>query len=421
MCKESSKTRLLNAVSHSMTIRFGHGCHVHNARNRRSHQPGQSKNRVDGQHDCRNASIIIVGFPMADFVTWVIDNVPSDSIVQKGQNETKSCGSGRHEDGPSLSIDVKQINYPRPTSKGSILIGAFFWKVGSAVFRAAVEGRSKVIGYVQFFNLHTLKDGVFEDRTQNNRNGNGKVCHHRPNVIVATKGGIPNLTQKESDKGSSYTQDKTEQCHSHVFVVFIQFFLLFIVWVIFRKVMKKTDLGRRIANGIQNENGDNQKGKDFVCEPCGILDDAIQIKECCQQHVNGNPNTDPGIKGQEGNIQLFGKFIQDSLKSQYRACSTIDHHWHTRYQTVVGSAPPSRKQQFDSSNVIVGTLSIDGTKCDGGSNHSNEHEEGDSNGLGIECGHFVAPMSPYCGSKVLDNSTATRLGGTGMSFRVRIT
>jgi hypothetical protein len=40
----------------------------------------------------------------------------------------------------------------------------------------------------------------------------------------------------------------------------------------------------------------------------------------------------------------------------------------------------------------VGALGVDGSEGNARCNDRNEHEERDSNGFGIEIGHFLAPM-----------------------------
>ena len=122
------------------------------------------------------------------------------------------------------------------------MIGTFFWKIRGAIFGAAIEGGSKVVGDIQFFHLDRFEDGMFEYRTQDNGNGNGKVGHHRSNIVVAAKRRISNLAQEESDKGSAQAQNQAEQCDGRVFVIFVQFNLFLIVRMILSKVMEEADL-----------------------------------------------------------------------------------------------------------------------------------------------------------------------------------
>jgi hypothetical protein len=91
------------------------------------------------------------------------------------------------------------------------------------------------------------------------------------------------------------------------------------------EIMEQSDLGGRIANGVQDKNRNNQEGKDFVGESCGVLDDYVQVHESSQEHVHSNPDTNPGIERQERNIQVLTELIQYGLKSQNRAETSIDH------------------------------------------------------------------------------------------------
>eukprot|EP00980_Cylindrotheca_fusiformis_P030445 scaffold24818_cov279-Cylindrotheca_fusiformis.AAC.1 len=60
--------------------------------------------------------------------------------------------------------------------------------------------------------------------------------------------------------------------------------------------MEHTNLGGRVTDGIQDEDRDDEKGEDLVCEAGGVLDEAVQIHESGQEHVKGNPDSDPGVE-----------------------------------------------------------------------------------------------------------------------------
>jgi len=72
-----------------------------------------------------------------------------------------------------------------------------------------------------------------------------------------------------------------------------------VTYVFRREVANKISIAKRVANSIEDENGDNQKGKDVVGEAGGISGVASQFKESGQSSVNTDPHTDPCVKGKK--------------------------------------------------------------------------------------------------------------------------
>jgi hypothetical protein len=125
---------------------------------------------------------------MRDLVTWMVDNMPSNAVVQENQNETQNCRPSCHENSPSVSIHIKQIHNPSVASPGSVLSRTFSWEVGRAIFSAAGIGGSKGIWDVDLFDRNIFKDRVLQYRHHNNRNSNGKVRDNRSDIVIAAKG-----------------------------------------------------------------------------------------------------------------------------------------------------------------------------------------------------------------------------------------
>ena len=83
----------------------------------------------------------------------------------------------------------------------------------------------------------------------------------------------------------------------------------------------------------------------------------------------------------------------------------------SRNKGVENTAPCGGQKKFDGSNVVVGGLGVDGAKGDGRRNDSNEKEEGNGNGLGVEVCHFLDPPGTNGTLKVGDDSSSKCLFG----------
>lgn len=105
------------------------------------------------------------------------------------------------------------------------------------------------------------------------------------------------------------------------------------------QVMHQSNLGSGVANGIQNINGNDQEGKDFVGKAGGVLDVPVQVEKGRQEHVQGHPKSNPGIERQKGYVQVLAQFIGNGLKREDGSGSAIDHHGHARYNAVKDSTP----------------------------------------------------------------------------------
>eukprot|EP00980_Cylindrotheca_fusiformis_P017020 scaffold5206_cov95-Cylindrotheca_fusiformis.AAC.1 len=85
------------------------------------------------------------------------------------------------------------------------------------------------------------------------------------------------------------------------------------------------------------------------------------------------------------------------------------YHGHTRDETVECSAPSRGQKELNGSDVVLGAFGVDGPECDARGNHCDEHEEGNSNRLGVEVGHLLAPMGSDGRLHVMDDSASKGL------------
>eukprot|EP00980_Cylindrotheca_fusiformis_P022464 scaffold9334_cov63-Cylindrotheca_fusiformis.AAC.1 len=145
----------------------------------------------------------------------MIDNVPSDAIVQEGQDEAECCRSGRHEDDPRLAVQVQQIHSPRSASPSSGLVGAVVGEVRCAVFCAAFKGRGKGIWNVELLGRNIVEDCVLQECEQDDGNGNGEIGDDGSDVVVAAKGRVADLAKRDGEKGGTHAKKKTQQGNRH--------------------------------------------------------------------------------------------------------------------------------------------------------------------------------------------------------------
>mmetsp|Transcript_45270 Transcript_45270/g.109575 ORF Transcript_45270/g.109575 Transcript_45270/m.109575 type:complete len:244 (-) Transcript_45270:476-1207(-) len=243
---------------------------------------------------------------MGKSVTWVVDNVPCDPVIQESQDESWNTKSGGNEDDVDLVVKIKQINQPWSATPWFGLGRTVSGPVGSAILGTAGEGSGESVWNLELFHLNILKDSVSQSRHNNDRNGNGEIGNDSSDVITAAEGRGAKLTKSNGKKGSPKTQNETEKSNSHVVILGIFFEHIFVMRVISSKVVEKTNLGGRISNGSQQENGDNEQGKCLISESSGLFDNSVKVEECCSHLVEANPDTDPCIECEKRNVELLG-------------------------------------------------------------------------------------------------------------------
>ena len=110
MGEEHCKTSLLHTDEVAMTVLVSQGVQVDDARNSSSNQPRESQQAVDAVEKSIEAKIIVVGFSMGQLVVLVIDQMPSDSIVQVAEQETHDGRSSSSKWSPGRYI--AKVNKP---------------------------------------------------------------------------------------------------------------------------------------------------------------------------------------------------------------------------------------------------------------------------------------------------------------------
>lgn len=73
--------------------------------------------------------------------------------------------------------------------------------------------------------------------------------------------------------------------------------------VIGKEVVDDTNGCERTSNGVNDENGGNEKAKDLVGKLGTVGDNLVEIDEGGNNHVDAHPKADPRVECKERNIQ----------------------------------------------------------------------------------------------------------------------
>lgn len=154
MRQETSQSAFLNTENLPVLGSLTHGLDVHHARHSGCDQPWQAQKRVDCNHDSTHTSVIVVCFSVSNFVAGVVDDVPSDSIVQKSKNEGQGSWSSRHQSDPPASIQIHEIHQPRTSTRWFRHIWAIIGPVRRTIRCTTSEGCGKGIRNIELFGFY---------------------------------------------------------------------------------------------------------------------------------------------------------------------------------------------------------------------------------------------------------------------------
>ena len=92
--KETSQAGFLNTDGVSVLVLVGHCRHVKDTRDSRGDEPRTTDHAVDDDLHGRETSVVVVGFTVSKLVAWVVDNVPSNTVIQPNKDKGKTGGPG---------------------------------------------------------------------------------------------------------------------------------------------------------------------------------------------------------------------------------------------------------------------------------------------------------------------------------------
>jgi hypothetical protein len=264
-------------------------------------------------------------------------------------------------------------------------------------------------GDIELFSGHFRESKLLDQGKDNDRCDHGKVMNDCANTLVAAKGRELETTQEKDQPACSKTNNDGKEGRLQIVVVGIGSMWLMgsVVWV---QVAEETSRREWITHSIQDKDGHNEEGKDFIQEASGKADIAGQVEKGSHEAVPNQPDRHPGIKGKERHTYSICNISEGSGEGKDRPSGSNHTQRHTPKDGVGDTDPRGGKHGFNGANGIVGGLSVDGTKSQGRGDDSNEKEESDSHSLEIEVDHFLEPVVNDTFLEILDDSSSPHCG-----------
>ena len=342
---------------------------------------------------------------MLQVVAGVVDQVPCDTVVEVEQDESKKGRSSRHEGDPALSVQVSHVSKPRScSSRGSLVlavIGPERCTVGSA---AGIRG-FEAVGNAQSWDLDGGEAKVGNNSPHDDGSCNSKVMDGVTNILIAAETGSLEATQEEDGGSGSDTQDDTQQGCLLFAVVFI-IRVAFMEKIVGIQVSEETTRSERTSNSVQDENGHDQQREDIVGESSCVSDVSGKVEEGGKGSVSKSPDRYPSIKGKERNIKVHGHFVHHRSHNQDRTSTSDDDSGHSAEESHEDTDPGTSKDGLDGTNLVLGVSTVDCAESKDGSNHGDEHQKRNGDGLLVEGGHLLDPVGSDGGSNVMHQTTA---------------
>mmetsp|Transcript_81 Transcript_81/g.175 ORF Transcript_81/g.175 Transcript_81/m.175 type:complete len:307 (-) Transcript_81:492-1412(-) len=296
----------LNLHDLSRRVLIGQVIQVNNARHSGGNQPRQTEQSIHHVGETVQQEIPVVRVSMLEIVTGVVDQVPCDAVIKVKEDEGKRGRTGSGERGPRLSIQVAHLSEPRTSTNGFGLFRTFIRPERFARSVATSESRFEVIRNVEFSSLDVGESDLLDDGKQDHRTSDSKVVDHVAHILIAEVARVFEAAEKENGRGGTKSDDDTEQRRLVHAVIFISarevLFEVFMRLVGRVQVTEKTTSSKGATHGVEDEDGDNQKGEDIIGKPSGQLDVSSEVHERSDGTVSECPNRDPGVKWEERNI-----------------------------------------------------------------------------------------------------------------------
>ena len=132
------------------------------------------------------------------FVSWVVDEMPCNSVVQEDENKSQQGRTCCHDWDPCFSVQVAQVDHPRASSSRIRLIGAVFRPARVAGIGTTSERRRHSVRHVESLELDIPEDQIAHQRPDNNRGHNREVGDNVSELLVCQKRRELSSSQKES-------------------------------------------------------------------------------------------------------------------------------------------------------------------------------------------------------------------------------
>mmetsp|Transcript_21094 Transcript_21094/g.50046 ORF Transcript_21094/g.50046 Transcript_21094/m.50046 type:complete len:431 (+) Transcript_21094:1078-2370(+) len=332
--------------------------------------------------------------------------MPGDPVVEEDQDEGEDRGTGRHEGHPVLAVEIPEVDDPRPLSIGSgEEVGAVDRPVGGARGVAAGVRRGEGLRDVQGFRRDVRKDDLGHHRHGEDGRDDGEVVDDVPGQLVGTvRAELEGLEpHREGDRPDA--EDGGEKGGGDVGVILVGFELVVALVILLEVVVDPDRRGRR-SEGVDDEDGRDQQGEDLVREPGGVLEQPVEVAHGGDHQVEGDPQADPRVEGQEGDVEGLGHGVEDAAEGQDGTRPAVDHHGLSADQSVKDPAPGRRRDHLDGPDPVPGRLGVDRSEGDGGGDAGEEQEERRRHDRLIGVRHLGFPMGADRPPDIVDYASA---------------
>ena len=89
--------------------------------------------------------------------------------------------------------------------------------------------------------------------------------------------------------------------------------------VVHVEVMHHPHVRERAADRVDDEDQSDEEGEDLVREARAQHDDAVEVDDGRENHVNEDPDADPRVEGEEGHVHRGRDFVQDLGEGEDRS------------------------------------------------------------------------------------------------------
>jgi len=144
--EEHGQSCFLDADDVAVAIFVGKGAQVDHAWNSCGNQPRKSQQSIDAVENTVEEKIVVVGFTVAQLVVLVVDQVPSDTVIQVAQKESHDSRSGGSKRSPCWNISKR--DKPFTGLDRGFLSFTLIGPESITSLGTALEGGFKSVGYI---------------------------------------------------------------------------------------------------------------------------------------------------------------------------------------------------------------------------------------------------------------------------------
>ena len=130
--EKHGQTSFLDFEELAVLVLLGETVEVDDAGHSGGDEPWETKHSVDEIEAATQKKIVVVGFSVLQLVALVVDQMPSDSIIEEDQHKGEEGRSGGKENHPTFSVHISQVGKPRASAECFIELFTVLGKACSA-------------------------------------------------------------------------------------------------------------------------------------------------------------------------------------------------------------------------------------------------------------------------------------------------